>query len=116
MDPTNEQSSEHVYRATAVIRNNAGIHCRPSAVIVKEARGFNAEIVVRSSRGDTANPSSAIELLALGLDQGSEIEIQAKGPDAEPCCRRLAELFETQYDFPPREDGRKDECTGAAPA
>lgn len=105
MDPSNEQSAEHVHRATAVIRNNAGIHCRPSAVIVKEARSFNAEIEVRLSRGDKANPCSAIELLTLGLDQGTEIEIEAKGPDAETCCRRLVELFETEFDFPPRGDG-----------
>ncbi len=109
MDQTTEDSSNETYRAKAVIRNSAGIHCRPTAVIVKEARRFECEISVHTSNDTTADPKSAIELLALGLDEGTEIEIEANGDSAPACCQRLVELFETEFDFPPREDGRKRE-------
>ena len=107
MDQTTEDSNGQTYRAKAVIRNSAGIHCRPTAVIVKESRRFECEITVHTSNDATADPKSAIELLALGLDEGSEIEIEATGDSASACCRRLVELFETEFDFPPRDESRK---------
>jgi phosphocarrier protein HPr len=91
--------------AKAVVRNSAGIHCRPTAVIVKEARSFDVDsIVVRAAHGGSANPASAIELLALGLDQDSEVEIEVTGAEAAVCCEKLVTLFETHFDFPPREE------------
>jgi phosphocarrier protein HPr/phosphocarrier protein len=90
--------------AKAVIRNAAGIHCRPTAVIVKEARAFETEtITVIASSGIHANPTSAIELLSLGLDQGAGITIEVTGERAETCCTKMVQLFETNFDFPPRD-------------
>ncbi len=102
MDIPPEQS-EKTCKRSAVVKNNAGIHCRPTAVIVKEARRFGNEIIVHAPDGTPADPTSAIELLALGLDKGSEVEIEVHGDEAEACCARLVELFETEFDFPPRE-------------
>lgn len=107
MDATPTDSGEGSCSRKALIRNNAGIHCRPTAVIVKEARSFENEITVHAPDGTPANPTSAIELLALGLDKDSEIEIEVKGADAQRCCERMVELFETEYDFPPREKSEK---------
>ncbi len=103
MDPTSEQTSDPSCSRKAVIKNNAGIHCRPTAVIVKEARRYDNAISVISSDGMSADPTSAIELLALGLDKGSEVEVEVKGPAAQACCERMVELLETEYDFPPRD-------------
>jgi phosphotransferase system HPr (HPr) family protein len=89
--------------AKAVIRNAAGIHCRPTAVIVKEARIFDTETIsVIAPSGVHANPVSAIELLSLGLDQGAEVTIEVSGEQAEACCAKMVQLFETNFDFPPR--------------
>lgn len=88
---------------TAVIRNQAGIHCRPTAAIVKAARQFDDDIVVIAPDGQTADPKSAIELLSMGLDHGSEVCIQVSGDNAGTCANRMKELFETEFDFPPKD-------------
>ncbi len=88
---------------TAVISNRAGIHCRPTAAIVKEARQFDSDITVVAPDEQTADPKSAIELLSLGLDHGAEIRIRISGRDADDCATRLKELFETEFDFPPKD-------------
>ena len=97
------ESHEVTCRAKAVIKNNAGIHCRPTAVIVKEARRFDAQITIESEDAGSADPTSAIELLSLGLDKGAHVDLEATGPDAESAVTKLAELLETEFDFPPRE-------------
>lgn len=89
---------------TAVVSNAAGIHCRPSAVIVKEARAFDDDAVL-TANGMSADPKSAIELLSLALEQGCHVEVRAEGPTAEVCCRKLIELLETEFDFPKAADG-----------
>jgi len=86
----------------AVIRNGQGIHCRPSAVIVKEARTFTSDIEIISNTG-SGDPRSAIELLSLGLEKGKPVKVRATGPDAQACCDRLVELLETEFDFPARD-------------
>jgi phosphocarrier protein len=85
----------------AVIQNTAGIHCRPSALLVKEGSAYEGEILVTAQSG-TCNLKSALELIMLGLEKGAEVDIQVTGPDEEAFARRLAELFETHFDFPPR--------------
>lgn len=89
---------------TAVIRNEAGIHCRPSACIVKAALSYPGEITVIAPSG-SCDPRSIIALISLGLEKGTEITIRVDGPDEEEQCLRLVELFETHYDFPPRRPG-----------
>jgi phosphotransferase system HPr (HPr) family protein len=86
---------------TAVVQNEAGIHCRPSAILVKEGCTYSGEILVTAASG-TCTLKSALELIMLGLEQGAKVDIQVTGPDEEAFARRLVELFETHFDFPPR--------------
>lgn len=102
------ETKNEVATGTAVVRNKAGIHCRPTAVIVKEARRFDDDIVIEADTG-AGDPKSAIELLALGLDKDTEVAIRAEGPTASACVQKLVELFGTDFDFPPRkENGDSD--------
>ena len=86
----------------AVIRNKAGIHCRPSAILVKEGMAYPGKILV-SAKSGTCTLTSALELIMLGLECGEEVTIQVSGPDEEVEAKKLKELFETHFDFPPKE-------------
>lgn len=99
---TDQDQGESVATQRAVIKNRAGIHCRPTAVIVKEARTFEDEITVQSEE-QTGDAKSAIELLSMGLEEGATVEIHTAGPTASTSIARMVELFETEFDFPPRE-------------
>jgi phosphocarrier protein len=84
----------------AIIRNEFGIHVRPSAVIAKEARDFAAEIQVSNPAGHTADPRAILSLISLGLIRGQTATIQVTGPDEAAVAARLVELLETEFDFP----------------
>ncbi len=83
----------------AVIKNEAGIHCRPTAVITQAVAGVKSTITITAPAG-SCQIGSALELLMLGLEQGTQITIQAKGPDEASAAAKFKELFETEFDFP----------------
>ena len=85
----------------AVIQNEAGIHCRPSAILVKEGSSYPGEILVTAPSG-TCDLKSALECIMLGMEKGTGISIQVTGPDEEAYAKKLADLFETHFDFPPQ--------------
>jgi len=85
----------------SIIKNEAGIHCRPSAILVKEGSAYAGEILVNAPSG-SCNLTSALECIMLGLEKGAEITIQVTGPDEEEFGRKLVGLFETHFDFPPQ--------------
>ena len=85
-----------------VIRNAHGIHCRPSAVIIKEAErhGCDIELIRGDGRCDCR---SMMGLLSMNLHEGAEAELRCSGPEEEKVLAIMSELFETHFDFPPRE-------------
>ena len=77
--------------------NERGLHARASAKFVKLAAGFNAE--VRVSRDDnTVDARSIMGLMMLAAGMGSEILIEADGPDAEAAVQALAALVSNRFD------------------
>jgi phosphocarrier protein len=86
---------------TAVVRNSAGIHVRPSGVIIEAIKNNPATISVES-KGFQVDLDSVMALLSLGLSQGDEVRIRVEGPGEKETAEQLAELFERSFDFPPR--------------
>lgn len=90
--------------ATAIIRNSAGIHCRPSAAIVKALQSYDGHLEVSTSNG-SGDPRSIMGLLALCLEPGTKVRVRVEGPDESATASKLVELLETHYDFPHRLTG-----------
>ncbi len=91
-----------MFESKATIRNEAGIHCRPSAILVKEGMAYDGEILVTAESG-TCTLTSALECIMLGLEKNTEVTLQVTGPDEQAFGKKLVELFETHFDFPPQE-------------
>ena len=91
-----------MFESKATILNEAGIHCRPSAILVKAGMAYAGEILVTAESG-TCTLTSALECIMLGLEKGAEVTIQVTGPDEEEFGEKLTKLFETHFDFPPQE-------------
>ncbi len=85
---------------TAVIRNSAGIHVRPSGIIIAEAGKHNGAIRV-SAKGMETDLTDHMGLLALGLCKGDSVDIFVNGNNEEEVCRCLVDLFQREFDFPP---------------
>jgi phosphocarrier protein len=88
----------------AIVRNAAGIHCRPSAVIIKESMNYPGIIHVTANSRES-DLRSVMGLLALGLHQGAILTIRVSGPNEETFCRKLVALFQTHFDFPSQAEG-----------
>lgn len=88
-------------RARATVRNERGIHCRPSTAIARALESYPGEVSVIGAEG-RCNPRSVMDIMALELEVGSSVWIEVAGPDEEAVCNRAVELFETRFDFPPR--------------
>ena len=84
----------------AIIANTQGIHCRPSALIVKEFQGYPGTIRISNDHG-ACDVSSVMQLLSLEMHQGSKVKVEVMGENEAATADRLVELLQTHFDFPP---------------
>lgn len=78
------------------VRNRTGLHARPAATFVQEARRFQSAVTVKKD-GRTADAKSILAVLALGVNQGARIELVADGPDEEEALKTLTSLIESGF-------------------
>lgn len=83
----------------AYITNRYGIHCRPSAIIVKEARKYDARISIIDHNGREADAKNALGLIGLGIVYGETVTIEVEGENEEALCDQMVKLLETNFDF-----------------
>ena len=84
---------EPVRRGRATIVNAKGLHARAAAKLAKLAVTFKSEITLM--RNDmTVSARSIMGLMMLAAAKGSEIEIQARGPDAVQALAAVVALIE----------------------
>ena len=87
----------NILRCTAIIANQRGLHARAAAKFVKLATGFDAEITV-TKRGQTVSGRSILGLMMLGAGPGTEIEITARGREAEEAIEVLRSMVAARFD------------------
>lgn len=85
----------------AHIYNDLGIHVRPSGLIIQATQEYSG-IISLKSKGIEIELKSIMDLLALGLQKDDELEIIITGPDEEEFCSQLVDLFQHNFDFPPK--------------
>ena len=89
-----------MFSKQATIRNEYGIHCRPSAIIAKEAQNYPGTVRVTTAHVSDISIDSILALVGLGIKCGDTITVSVTGQDEEDTCNRMVELFETNFDFP----------------
>lgn len=83
-----------VARQTVQVVNEHGVHTRPVSLFVDLASRFSSTIRVRNltQNGEVLDGKSAMNLILLGAPCGTQLEIEAEGPDAEEAAASLARL------------------------
>ena len=79
-----------------IVVNRRGLHARASARFVKLACAFESEVTV-SRNGVTVSGRSIMGLMMLAAGPGSEIELAARGADAEEAVEALAALVASRF-------------------
>ena len=81
---------------TLKIENVKGLHARASAKLVEVVEGFDASAEV-SRDGMSAAGDSIMGLLMLAASQGTFIEVETSGPDAEALAEALSALVANKF-------------------
>ena len=68
----------------------------PAARFSELARRFDAEVRVRCA-GAGADGKSALDLICLAAGEGTMLELEAHGPDAEEAVTALADLISARF-------------------
>jgi len=74
------------------IVNEAGIHARPAAEIVKTAAKFRAEVTITKD-GLDVNAKSIMGVMMLAAECGSTIMLSAEGDDADAALDAIAAVI-----------------------
>ncbi|MFM2476292.1 HPr family phosphocarrier protein [Celerinatantimonas sp. MCCC 1A17872] len=82
-----------MFEKSVVITAENGLHTRPAAQFVKEAKAFESKISVISD-GKSASAKSLFKLQTLGLTKGTEITIRAEGTDEQDAVTKLVALMD----------------------
>jgi multiphosphoryl transfer protein len=82
------------------VRNPLGLHARPAARFVQTAGSFDADVTVTNATtgGGAASGRSLNALATLGVRQGHELIVAARGRQAEEALAALTALAERDFD------------------
>ena len=87
-----------MYSKRTVIKNKTGLHARPASEFIAMASKFQSRITIKKlSEDEDANAKSIVMLLSLGLAQGEEVEIVAKGEDVVEAVDKLIALIDSKF-------------------
>jgi phosphocarrier protein len=80
-----------------IVRNRAGMHARPAALLVKTASAFTARIFIEKD-GERVNGKSIMGVITLGATYQSQLKVIADGPDEAPALDAIERLFENRFE------------------
>lgn len=78
------------------IKNEEGMHLRPSGLLAKAANEFKSEIKITHDE-QTIDAKSVVNLAILGIKYDDQIVIEAIGEDAEIALQKLKDLINDQF-------------------
>ncbi|NIT58142.1 MAG: HPr family phosphocarrier protein [Aliifodinibius sp.] len=74
------------------IVNDAGLHARPAAALVKLASKFESDFYIHLY-GYKVNGKSILGVMTLAAEKGAELELELDGPDEEEATEAITELI-----------------------
>jgi phosphocarrier protein HPr len=78
------------------IRNKLGLHARAAALLVQTVNKFDAQVSF-SKDGQNADGRSIMGVLTLAATQGSKIQVEASGEEAERAVRAIEKLIDNKF-------------------
>ncbi len=92
-----DSATNNTQQITVRIINKLGLHARPAMSFVDESNRFKSDVKV--SKGNTVvDGKSIMQMMMLAATQGTELTVQATGPDAGQALAALEALVERKFD------------------
>ena len=91
----NDEVKAGELEATFVVKNEHGLHARPSAILVNEVKKYKAVIQVQNLDRNSAlvSAKSLMKIVALGVQKGHRLRFVATGEDAEQALQGIGEAI-----------------------
>lgn len=78
------------------VKNDRGLHTRPSTEIVKCAATFKSDVRLHYQRNEV-NAKSLLGILMMAAAKGAKIRVTAEGHDAEDAVASLLSLAQNNF-------------------
>ncbi|WP_343155180.1 HPr family phosphocarrier protein [Buchnera aphidicola (Kurisakia onigurumii)] len=79
-----------------VITAENGLHIRPAAVFVKEAKKFKSDITITLEK-NTVNAKSLFKLQTLGLTKGTTVILSIHGNDEKKAMESISKIIKNIF-------------------
>jgi phosphoenolpyruvate-protein phosphotransferase len=93
-------SSGDLHERTLRIDAAHGLHARPAARIAALTKQYVAEVAIQLGK-KTAPARSTVALMSLGIKQGAEVRLTARGSDAAAALDAIVKLISTELSEEP---------------
>lgn len=85
-------------KRTIPVINIRGLHARASRKVAELALSYEETTILVRREGEEADARSLMDLMMLGAGIGSEVEVEAEGPQAEEALGKIEALFANKFD------------------
>lgn len=79
------------------VRNRAGIHARPAALIAQTANKFASEITLVKDT-TTVNAKSIMGVITMAAGYNTALTVRAEGADEKDAVDAIFNLFESKFE------------------
>ena len=79
------------------VRNRAGIHARPAALIAQTANRFASEITLEKDSA-VVNAKSIMGVITMAAVYNTTLTLKAEGPDEKDAVEAIFNLFESKFE------------------
>ena len=83
--------------AKVKVVNRLGLHARPATAVADLAQQFKSTIALRRD-SEEIDGKSIMQIMLLAATQGVELDVIARGEDADEACQALSDLFARGFD------------------
>jgi len=87
-----------VPKRTITVGSASGLHARPAKLFVEAATRQPVEVRISVEGRPAASARSLLSVLALGVEHGTEVTIEADGAEADQALDAHAELLSRDLD------------------
>jgi phosphocarrier protein HPr len=88
--------SDEPLRASLEIVNKLGLHARAAVLFVQAATRFDANVTVAKD-GQAVDGRSIMGVMMLAAEQGSRIDVETSGPQAQQALDAITELVANRF-------------------
>lgn len=85
-----------IVRRSFVVKNRLGLHARAAAKLTQVASGFPCEVTVARD-GQCANGKSVMGVLLLCGAQGTTLDVEANGDQADEAVTAIGQLIDDRF-------------------